>query len=528
MAGGMEINPVANFNVNGDKLSQSWVRWHRSFELYATGKAITDKKQKKALLLHCAGLDVQDIFFTLEEEEGDDDYAKCVATLKKYFSSKVNFSVERYNFRSIRQSDTETVDQYITRLKQQVVLCDFNDPDAQIRDQIIEKCKSHKLRTRLLEQGPGLTLDNVRTIARTLESAEKQAKELEGTSHVENVNKIRQKPVPSSSSSGGGYYSNPQGGVRPKQNLGRTSVCFRCGKAGHFGKDANCPAKGKTCYKCGKKDHFGKVCKTKQRNSNSRSYRPQMKGKVRYVDQENYDSGSEYAFIVNEKDSNENIEIKVGGVELSVIIDSGASVNVISNAVWEKLKENKIKCKSEKSDKKLYAYGSKTPLSVMGKFSCNVCLKSRDQRQNSDADFYVVDGNNPSLLGKNTAVELGVLKLGINVILENINDEYKDLFQGVGKLENFKLKLHIDSGVEPVAQQMYRIPFTLRDKVDKKLQELESQDIIEKVNSPTPWVSPVIVVPKPNGDIRLCVDMRVANKAINRERHPIPTVNEIL
>ena len=82
--------------------------------------------------------------------------------------------------------------------------------------------------------------------------------------------------------------------------------------------------------------------------------------------------------------------------------------------------------------------------------------------------------------------------------------------------------------MEPVAQQMYRIPFTLRDKVDKKLQELESQDIIEKVNSPTPWVSPVIVVPKPNGDIRLCVDMRVANKAINRERHPIPTVDEIL
>lgn len=39
----MEISPVANFNVNGDKLSQSWVSWHRRFELYATGKAITDK-----------------------------------------------------------------------------------------------------------------------------------------------------------------------------------------------------------------------------------------------------------------------------------------------------------------------------------------------------------------------------------------------------------------------------------------------------------------------------------------------------
>ena len=38
----------------------------------------------------------------------------------------------------------------------------------------------------------------------------------------------------------------------------------------------------------------------------------------------------------------------------------------------------------------------------------------------------------------------------------------------------------------------------------------------------------MIVVPKPNGDIRLCVDMRQANKAIIRERHPIPTVDEIL
>ncbi|MCG7883226.1 MAG: reverse transcriptase, partial [Candidatus Thiodiazotropha endolucinida] len=62
----------------------------------------------------------------------------------------------------------------------------------------------------------------------------------------------------------------------------------------------------------------------------------------------------------------------------------------------------------------------------------------------------------------------------------------------------------------------------------KKLDELESLDIIEKVNTPTSWVSPVLVVPKPNGDIRLCVDMRQANKAIVREQHPIPTVDEIL
>ena len=101
-------------------------------------------------------------------------------------------------------------------------------------------------------------------------------------------------------------------------------------------------------------------------------------------------------------------------------------------------------------------------------------------------------------------------------------------FNGIGKLSDYELKLHIDDSVEPVAQRMYRIPFSLQERVTKKLDELESLDIIEKVNTPTSWVSPVLVVPKPNGDIRLCVDMRQANKAIVREQHPNPTVDEIL
>ena len=61
-----------------------------------------------------------------------------------------------------------------------------------------------------------------------------------------------------------------------------------------------------------------------------------------------------------------------------------------------------------------------------------------------------------------------------------------------------------------------------------KLQELERLDIIEKVTGPPPWVSLVIVVPKADNDIRLCVEMRQANKAVLRERHLIPTIEEVL
>ena len=59
--------------------------------------------------------------------------------------------------------------------------------------------------------------------------------------------------------------------------------------------------------------------------------------------------------------------------------------------------------------------------------------------------------------------------------------------------------------------------------------ELESQDVIEKVpeKEATPWVSPIVVVPRKDGQVRISVDMRLANEAIRRVRHPIPTVNDV-
>lgn len=53
-------------------------------------------------------------------------------------------------------------------------------------------------------------------------------------------------------------------------------------------------------------------------------------------------------------------------------------------------------------------------------------------------------------------------------------------------------------------------------------------DVIEKVEGPTSWINPLVVVEKPNSEIRLCLDMRQANHAIIREKHPVPTVEETL
>ena len=91
-----------------------------------------------------------------------------------------------------------------------------------------------------------------------------------------------------------------------------------------------------------------------------------------------------------------------------------------------------------------------------------------------------------------------------------------------------EVKLHIDSSVPPVAQPARRIPFHFRKKVEQELAQLEQQGIIEKVEGPTPFVSPLAIVPKRDGDVRLCIEMRMANKAIRRERHPTPTVDDLI
>ncbi|CAB3986413.1 Transposon Ty3-I Gag-Pol poly [Paramuricea clavata] len=72
----------------------------------------------------------------------------------------------------------------------------------------------------------------------------------------------------------------------------------------------------------------------------------------------------------------------------------------------------------------------------------------------------------------------------------------------------------------PVTQPHRRIPFHLRKKLDFELDKLERQGIIEPVDGLTPWVSPLVVTPKPKNpdEIRLCIDMRQPNRAILRER----------
>ena len=265
------------------------------------------------------------------------------------------------------------------------------------------------------------------------------------------------------------------------------------------------------------------MCKTKQRESQDR---------VNTVGRDPPPEG-EYAFMVHSSDNSGMIDVSVGGVNLSVLMDSGATTNIISEETWELLKVKRIKCRSNAnpSCEELYAYATDKPLPVKGTFWIEV----QAGKKKTHAEFIVIKGKGASLLGKETAVKLGVLAVGIGVAAVantnpalNLTQQYPEVFNGIGKLRNREITLEIDPQVKPIAQPYRRVPFNLRNKVEEKIGELIQKDIIESVECATPWVNPVVIIPKKESDTRLCVDMRQANQASIRRRYPIPTVDEIL
>ena len=168
------------------------------------------------------------------------------------------------------------------------------------------------------------------------------------------------------------------------------------------------------------------MCKTKEKQTSGRGAggprKPDVGKKggaahhVRRVETEGTQGDDcEYAFCIlddSNVSSDGKIPVKIGGLPVTMIIDSGASYNVIGLNVWENLKANKVACVSTKASKKLYAYGSKQPLQAARMFTAEVSV---GESLLSGVEFVVIENEEHALLGRETAISLGVSKLRAHV-----------------------------------------------------------------------------------------------------------------
>ena len=255
---------------------------------------------------------------------------------------------------------------------------------------------------------------------------------------------------------------------------------------------------------------------------------------------------------------------KVAGLK----VDSGAEGNVMPLPMYKELFPSRICADGKpdmrfvrKSDRILEAYGG-----VQVPHFGTVQIPCQYNGKKFMCQFYLCDLEGSMLLGLPTCEALGIVKINIvnseedgTTQVESVEEEaterpkeyidpstpiedrpqinskedllrmYPECFKQEGRyFQNFRYEIKIDPTAQPKARAARRVPFEIGPKLKAKLEDMEKRGIIKKVKGPTRWVNSLVVETKPNGDLRVCLDPSDLNKAIVREYHPIPAVDDIV
>jgi hypothetical protein len=112
---------------------------------------------------------------------------------------------------------------------------------------------------------------------------------------------------------------------------------------------------------------------------------------------------------------------------------------------------------------------------------------------------------------------------------QEIKRRFSDIFASeINQSRLCTIKRHaINTGDrQPICQRGHRVQIHLEKQVDEEIARMKKHGIIQE--SKSPWRSSLVVVPKENGKIRLCVDYRALNEITIKNTYPLPRIDEII
>lgn len=486
--------PPSNF-IPGDNPAENWERWRQKYEIYKEAADIEEKTIKKQMadFLHAVGDEGLAIYNSLQLPKEENTLPSIVMdAITKYYTPYKNTTYIRWVFGSTNQIIGQSIDQYVMILKEKIRNCEYGElSDSLLRDRIIGGILDGEMRERLLKDHK-MTLEKAINLIRANEGSKEQSKKMNSIEkQVDNIKRDSQ------------------------------AKCYRCGTNHTY---RNCPAFGKICKKCGGRNHSEKVCKatTSQKQGNKHK---ELHAMIEDDSKEEEDAFELYS--VSSKGCTEwKQEIETNGLTIMFKLDTGSEVNVINKNYYDRLEH---KPELELAKVKISAY-SGHPIDIIGK--CKLTCKVKQLHK--EYDFYVTTKQLTPILGIRACEELQLVKRlraistkDFKRTPKDIIENYKDVFQGVGKLKT-QYEINVSSDAVPKICAARRIPLSLKGKVKIELQEMEKEGIIKRETEPTDWVHPIVLANKPNGRLRICLDPRPLNTYINRQHHPIPTVETIL
>ena len=497
-------------------------------ELYFAANNITEGEKKVTVFLSVVGVQpytlLRDLVSPAKPKEKT--FAQLTEVLKKHYEPTRIVIAERFYFHRRNQQPDESIVQYIAELRRLATHCQFAGYlDEALRDRFVCGIRSEAIQRSLLTE-TDLTLARAIELAQGMEAAEKNAQSFKGHSSDSPMQRVHAQR--------GAAANNP----------GRRQVppmfdkpCHRCGKKNHS--PADCRYKDAVCNNCHKKGHLAKVCRklpqsAEKQKLNKKPGTKQRNNDTNWVQTDhespNSDSDSDIPiYRIGAKSSHPiTVDLEINNKKLTMEIDTGATVSIISNETRKKLFPEAILAKSSLL---LRTYTGEV-MPVAGEMNVDV----KHGLQTANLTLTVVEGSGPSLFGRDW---LGQLQLDWKTIglarlseqdtqIEALKKKYDKVFSpGLGTMLHFKARLHLQPGAKPVFFRPRSIPFAIKETVEKELDRLKAEGIIEKVDR-SEWAAPIVPIPKGDGHLRICGDYRVAvNPLLVVDQHPLPKPEEL-
>ena len=534
--------PPEPLEVTSGNPAHSWEKWKRKFDIFlrASGASTKPGVQKVGLLLNHIGEQAVDIFANFIflaaradpngeganppqlPAEDEDDYDTVIGKYDLYFTKRDPQLMLRERFwLHLKREPGQSFDAWVNAVRKHAAECKFpaNFLEQAVRDKITFECNEDSSKLKLYDVGAKLSLEKAVQILSVREATNRELKESKTTT-IDAVRARQQgprqkqwhKPQPNKSP------STPQKGQAQSARPGKT--CGYCGTT-HMPGIRNCPAAKIVCTKCKKKGHYSEMCRSSVGQVGTEtgpSAIPTFIGVVQYD---------------KPKDPGWHVRLRAGSATLAWCIDTGAQVSVMPESAY---KEDFGKL--EPAERRLVGAGE-TPLETIG--CVNMVLKHGETRINEQV--YVVRGATKLLLGVPGIRNLGLIHeipgtFSVRAVeskpcpkldtKDKVIKTFPQLFTGLGKLKG-EHEICMKPDVTPFClTSPRRVPLPLLKKVEQEIQRLVELDVIEPVSEPTDWCSPIVVVPKPNHSVRMCVDMTVLNRGVKREVYPIPDVETTL
>ena len=212
----------------------------------------------------------------------------------------------------------------------------------------------------------------------------------------------------------------------------------------------------------------------------------------------------------------------VNGKELDFTLDTGSQVTIITEQSSRDLKLDLVK------PSKYLVGADGTQLNVIGESEVELSNKNKSV----DCLASIMRGSRRNLLG---IVEIHGLHL-----LHVVNSlaccffvfdpftEFAELFQGLGTMPDiFSIALKPDTKPYKIFSPR-PIPIGLRDQAKQEINKMLELNVIRPVDVPTEWCFGLTIAFKADGKIRMCVDLTMLNRGVQRELYPLPRVSDML